>query len=214
MDDLSFLEQLQSGDYGSNNATLNVVLPDGQVLHISDRISPYRLFDNCPLLYHAFEHGYQSRMYASIDAPSRTAAIALLRYCYTDNYLPPDIEDMPLRFLPHAQVYKMSEDFDIPALQLLAHGNFSCQVDYACSVPGPPHDLIETIRYLYIYFSSQESRGQQSLLDTLLNYCISVFQYHKLGQRSEFLEVVRQIPELRQDLCRTNMARNFQDDCK
>jgi hypothetical protein len=214
MDDLSFLEQLQNGDYGCNNATLKVVLPDGRVDHISDRISPYRLFDNCPLLYHAFEFGFQSRLHASIEAPSRTAAIALLRYCYTNNYLPPNAEYMPLMFLPHAQVYKLAEDFDIPELQLIAHGNFSCQVEFACSLPEPPHDLHETIRYIYIYFASLESRQQQGLLHTLLNYCISVFQYHRLGESAEFLEVVRQIPEFRQDLCRTNMARNFQDDCK
>ena len=213
MDDLAFLEQL-GGEYGSNNGTLKAVLPDGQVCQVSDRICPYRLLDNCPLLYHAFEYGYQSRLQASIEAPSRAAVISLLRYCYTGSYLSPGIEYAPILFLPHAEIYKMAEDFDIPELQLLAHGNFSCQVDYACSVPTPPQDLLETIQYVYIYFASPQSRQQQGLVHTLLNYCISVFEYHKLGQSVDFLEIVRQSPEFRQDLCRTNMERNFQDDCE
>jgi hypothetical protein len=41
-----------------------------------------------------------------------------------------------------------------------------------------------------------------------------MFQYHNLNESIDFLEVARQIPEFRQDLCRTNMERNFQDDCK
>jgi hypothetical protein len=218
MDDLSFLNQtwqlVYSGGYDSSNGTLKIVLPNGQVDHISDCISTYQLLDRCPLLYHTFEYGYQSRLQASIEAPSRSAVIALLRFCYTNSYLPPGAEDAPISFLLHAQVYKMAEQFDIPELQLVAHGNFSCQVDFACSLPYPPHDLLETIRYVYIYFADPVSRQHQSLVQTLLNYCISVFQYHRLGESAEFLEVVQQVPEFRQDLCRTNMDRNFSDDCE
>ena len=213
MDNLTFLDDLGS-DYGDNNAILKAVLTNGRVDHISERISPYRLIDKCPLLYHQFERGYQSRLQASIEAPSRTAVIALLRYCYTGSYLPLDAEYAPILFLMHAEVYKMAEDLDIPELQLLAHGNFSCQIDFACSLPDPPADLLETIRFIYCYLASPQSRQQQVLVHTLLNYCISMFQYHKLGENVAFLEVVRQIPEFRQDLCRTNMARDFEDDCK
>lgn len=214
MDDLSFLDQLLSADYGENTATLKVVLPHGQVEHISDQICPYRLLDNCPLLYHAFEFGHHSRLQASIEAPSRSAVIALLRYCYTNNYLPPDAEYAPIMFLPHAQIYKMAKDFDIPELQIMAHGHFAFQVEFACSLPEPPNDLLETIRYIYVHFASPEARLHEDILQTLLNYCISVFQYHKLGESAEFLEVVTDIADFRQDLCRTNMDRNFQDDCK
>ncbi|KAH3917527.1 hypothetical protein HBH56_041650 [Parastagonospora nodorum] len=214
MEDLTFIDQL-AGDCGASNATLKTVDPEGRVSLISDCVSPYRLLDNCPLLYHAFEHGSQSRLQASIEAPSRVAAIALLRYCYTGSYLPPCAcaEDAPILLLLHAHVYKMAEDYDVPELQLLAHGNFSVQVECACSLPLPPQDLLETIRYVYANFASPQARQQQGLIHTLLNYCISVFLYHQLGESMEFLQVVQQIPELRQDLCRTNMDRNFQDDC-
>jgi hypothetical protein len=213
MDDLAFLD-LFGGGPGSNNATLKAVLRDGQVCHISDRVCPYRLLESCPLLYHAFEDGYQGRPQANIEGPSRSAVIALLRYCYTGSYLYPGAEHAPILLLLHAETYKMAEDFDVPELQLLAHGNFSCQVDFACSLPTPPQDLLDTIRYVYAYFASPQARQQQGLVHTLLNYCISVFQYHRLAESVDFLDVVRQIPEFYQDLCRTNMERNFQDDCK
>ncbi|KAF1920831.1 hypothetical protein BDU57DRAFT_26781 [Ampelomyces quisqualis] len=212
MDDLRFLEPL--GEYIDNsNAVLKAVDGDGRVCHISHRINPFRLIDKCPLLYHAFECGVKDRPQASIEAPSQTAVISLLRYCYTGSYLPFTAEDAPVTLLVHAHVYKMAEDFDIPELQLQAHGNFSVQVDCACSLSTPPHDLLETIRFVYIYFASPQARQQQGLVNTLLNYCISVFQYHQLGESVGFLEVVQQLPEFRQDLCRTNMERNFQDDC-
>jgi hypothetical protein len=213
MEDLTFLDQF-GGDYGDNNGTLKAVDPAGYVSHISDRICAFRLLDNCPLLYHAFEYGSQDRLQASIEAPSRAAAIALLRYCYTGSYLPPNSEYASILLLLHAHVYKMAEDFDIPELQLLAHGNFSVQVDLACSLPEPPQDLLETIRHIYAHFATPQARQQQGLVHTLLNYCVAVFQYHKLGESVEFLEVVKQVPEFRQDLCRTNMERNFQDECK
>jgi hypothetical protein len=213
MDDLAFLEPL--GEHiDNNNAILKAVDSDGCVYHISDRINPFRLIDKCPLLFHAFECGVEDRTQANIEAPSQAAVISLLRYCYTGSYLPFAFEDAPITLLLHAQVYKMAEDFDMPELQLNAHGNFSVQVDCACSLPTPPDDLLDTIRFVYFYFASLQARQQQGLVQTLLNYCISVFQYHQLGESVEFLEVVKQIPEFRQDLCRTNMDRNFQDDCK
>ncbi|KAH7077706.1 hypothetical protein BKA63DRAFT_270641 [Paraphoma chrysanthemicola] len=185
----------------------------GQVCHISDSVCPYRLLDSCPLLYHAFEGGYQDRLQAHIEAPSRSAVIALLRYCYTGSYLPPGAEYAPILLLPHAETYKLAEDFDVPELQLLAHGNFSCQVDFACSLPTPPEDLVDTIRFVYDHLAGTQARLQQGLVHTLLNYCVAVFQYHHLAQNVEFREVVQQIPEFQQDLCRTNMERNFEDEC-
>lgn len=213
MEDTTFLDDL-GDDYENSNATLKVVDFEGCVCHVSDRISPFRLLDKCPLLYHAFEYGSQGRLQASIEAPSREAAIALLRYCYTGNYLPPASEFAPILLLLHAQVYKMAEDLDMPELQLSAHGNFSVQVDCACSLPEAPQDLLETIRYVYTHLAGPQARQQQGLVHTLLNYCIALFQYHRLGASVAFLEVVRGIPDFRQDLCRTNMVRNFEDDCK
>ncbi|KAF1841961.1 uncharacterized protein K460DRAFT_409400 [Cucurbitaria berberidis CBS 394.84] len=211
MDDLSFLDTL--GDHGASDATLKAVLSNGHVYHISDRICPYKFLDTCPLLYHAFEYGFQARPQASIDAPSRTAIISLLRYCYTGSYLTVDAEYLPIHLLLHAEIYKMAEDFDVPELQLLAHGNFSCQIDCACALPTPPSDLLETIRFIYQNYADYPSRHEHGLVNNLTNYCISNFFYHKLGANADFAQVVSEIPAFRQDLCRTNIERNFQDDC-
>ena len=212
MDDLSFLDVFN--DRGTNNAILRAVLPDGQVCEISDRICPYKFLDGCPLLYHAFEFGFQSRPQASIDAPSTSAVVSLLRYCYTGTYVTRDAEYSPISLLQHVEAYKMAMLFDIPELQLLAHGNFSCQTDFACSLPEPPHDLFDTIRFVYQHFADQDSHYQHGLVNTLRNYCISIFIYHKLEENAEFLKIVAEIPAFRQDLCRTNIERNFRDDCK
>jgi hypothetical protein len=213
MEDVTFLDYFGGGQ-GDSSATLKAVDCDGRVCHVSDRINPLQLLDKCPLLYHAFEDGFQGRLQASIEAPSRAAVIALLRYCYTGSYLPADTDNVPNLLLLHAHVYKVAEDFDVPELQLLAHGNFSIQIDCACSLPTSPQDLLQTIRFVYAHFASPQARQQQGLINTLLNYCIAVYQYHKLGESASFLDIVLQIPEFRQDLCRTNMERNFQDECK
>lgn len=53
MDDVGFLEQHGATGF-SMPATLMVLLPDGSVTHISD-INHFKLLDECPLLFHAFE---------------------------------------------------------------------------------------------------------------------------------------------------------------
>jgi len=211
MDGLSFLDEHM--ERGQSNATLKIVLPSGEVRQISDRICPFKFLDRCPLLYHAFEYGFQSRLQASIEALSEHAVVSLLRFCYTGSYLPPRADYDPVSFLPHAETYKIAEDFDVPELQLLAHGNFSCQLEFACCVPAAPHDLVETIRFVYRHYASQQARREHDLVPSLLNYCISNFLYHKLGEDVEFLKIAAEIPDFRQDLCRTNMERNFQDEC-
>ncbi|RAR07429.1 hypothetical protein DDE83_006474 [Stemphylium lycopersici] len=211
MDDLSFLDALSED--GQSTATLKAVLVGGEVCLISDRICPSIFLDRCPLLYHAFEYGFQSRLQASIEAPSVTAVISLLRYCYTGSYLPPNADYGPVLLLPHVEVYKLAENLDIPQLQLLAHGNFEMQVEFTCCIPTPPQDLLDAIQFVYLHYSSSEARRQHGLVGTLLNYCISKFIYHKLGEDEDFIRVAAAIPEFRQDLCRTNMERNFEDEC-
>jgi hypothetical protein len=66
MADLSFLNVLNERAEG--NATLRAVLPSGEVRQISDRICPSKCRDRCPLLYHSFEYGFQSRLQASVEA--------------------------------------------------------------------------------------------------------------------------------------------------
>lgn len=211
MNDLSFLND--SG-YGAGDATLKAVLPGGKVMQISDNISPFRFLDTCPLLYHTFEHNSESRLQASIEASSEAAVISLARYCYTGSCLVAEPDGDSILLLQHAETYKIAEDFDVPELQIMAHGNFECQIEYACYLPKSPSDLLDTIRFIYRHFASDEARRKHNLVATLLNYCVAVYLYHKLGENLDFLTAVHEIPAFRQDLCRTNIARNFEDDCE
>lgn len=214
MNDLAFLDEELSSYDGVSDATLKAVLPGGKVVHISDNISPFKFLDTCPLLYHTFEPNSQSRLQASIEASSETAVISLARYCYTGNYLAGEPDGDTIFLLQHAETYKIAEDFDVPELQIMAHGNFSCQIEYACCLPNPPQDLLDTIRFIYRHFATDEARRKHNLVDTLLNYCVAVYLYHKLGESLDFLTAVHEISAFRQDLCRTNIARNFEDDCE
>ncbi|KAH9871754.1 hypothetical protein J1614_006010 [Plenodomus biglobosus] len=210
MDDLSFIYDDTSD---LSHATLKVVLPSGQVYHISDNVNPYRLIDHCPLLFHAFEVGHRGRLQATIDAPSRSAVIALFRYCYTGNHLNSSVNNKDIELLLHVHLYKMAVDFDLPELQLLAHGSFACHIETAACLQDPPVDLLDTIRFVYQYFSDEQSRFQHGLVATLRNYCISTYIYHNLGHSSEFLALVSDMPAFGRDLCRTNIERDFEDDC-
>lgn len=214
MDDLSFLDEDLSSEYGAYDAILKAVLPGGKVIHIADTVCPVKFLDSCPLLYHAFEYNAQSRLQAGIEATSETAIISLVRYCYTGTYLAEEPDGESVRLLQHAETYKIAEDFDVPELQIMAHGNFSCQIEYACCLTKPPEDLLDTIRFIYCYFASDEARRKHNLVDTLLNYCVAVYLIHQLGESLDFLTAIHELPAFRQDLCRTNIVRNFEDDCK
>jgi hypothetical protein len=214
MNDLSFLDEEPSSDYGSSDATLKAVLPGGKVIHISDHISPLMFLDTCPLLYHTFEYNSETRLQSSIEVSSETAIVSLARYCYTGSYLATEPDGDTVLLLQHAETYKIAEDFDVPELQIMAHGNFSCQIEYACCLPSPPRDLLDTIRFIYRYFASDEARRNHNLVETLLNYCVAVYSTHRLGEDLDFLTAVHEISAFRQDLCRTNIARNFEDECE
>ena len=214
MDDLTFLDTDFGSEVGDSDAILKVVLPGGKVMHIADHISPFKFIESCPLLYHAFEYNAQGRLQAGIEASSETAVISLVRYCYTGTYLANEPDGESVQLLQHAETYKIAEDFDVPELQIMAHGNFSCQIEYACCLPKSPDDLLDTIRFLYQNFASDEARRKHNLVDTLLNYCVAVYLIHKLGEDLDFQTAVSELPAFRQDLCRINLGRNFEDDCK
>ena len=137
MDDLAFLDTDFGSEVGDSNAILKVVLPGGKVMHITDRIRPVKFIESCPLLYHAFEYNAQGRLQAGIEASSEAAVISLVRYCYTGSYLEIEPDGESVRLLQHAETYKIAEDFDVPELQIVAHGNFSCQIEYACCLQVP-----------------------------------------------------------------------------
>ncbi|PVI06231.1 hypothetical protein DM02DRAFT_583292 [Periconia macrospinosa] len=206
-DDLAFLAL-----DANNNATGTVIvlLPDNSVSHIHN-VNPLVVLEQCPLLYHAFEFGTHSFPQANIEATSRSAVVSLLRYLYTGDYIGDDRLDTMLN---HAQTYKLAEDFDVPALQVSAYAYFTNATERACCFGTPPADLPDTVHFLYTHLASLQSRQEQKLIDTLLNYVLTTFAYHDLGNNEAFLKAIYDIPEFHQDLCRLNMQRDFQDDGK
>jgi hypothetical protein len=106
MADISFLDVLN--ERGEGNATLRAVLPGGEVCQISNHICPFKFVDRCPLLYHAFECGSQSRLQASIEASiyAITCLLPLLTSCRyvssadlirvtSHHELPPELRPVP-----------------------------------------------------------------------------------------------------------------------
>ena len=144
-------------------------------------------------------------------ATSRSAVISLLRFLYTGTYLI-DQEECLGSLLPHAEAYKIAEDFDCPELQVQAYVNFSRDIEFACCKAAPPSDLCATIQFLYRHLAGAQSQEQHSLLDTLLNYCVSVFTYQKLDTQEDFRQTVYENPDFHQDLCKTSLKRDFDVD--
>ncbi|KAL1610258.1 hypothetical protein SLS60_001923 [Paraconiothyrium brasiliense] len=210
MGDLDFLDQAAAAD-NSATSTLMVLLPDGTVTQIHN-ISRFTLLDKCPLLFHAFEfREFGDVEQASIEATSRSAIVSLLRFLYTGSYLL-DPDGCLGSLLPHVEAFKLAEDFDVPEFQVQAYVNFTRETEFSCCNATPPSDLCHTIKFIYQHFAAQESQEHQSLLDTILNYCVSVFTYQVLGDREDFRQTAFENPTFHRDLCRISMSRNFEDD--
>lgn len=187
-------------------ASITILLPDTTVARI-DRVSPTVVSKKCPLLGFAFEDGVEGS-HASLEASSENAVVCLLRYLYTDDYIPQEHQETSTAcLLIHAEVYKLARDFDVPELQVAAYCNFSRETEMSCSLPTPLTDLCDTIRFVYKHLENE-----QSLIDTLLHYCVSVFGYHRLGSNQDFRQAAFDNPKFHQALCETNCKRDFQDD--
>jgi len=212
MDDLSFLDE--ASEEGQLKATLKVVLPGGEVCHLSDCINTFMFVDTCPLLYIAFEDCPLGRLQANVEATSATAVISLLRYCYTRTYFQSDPESGPVSLLRHVETYKIAEDFNVAELQRMAKVNLSYEIELAMYQPFPPEDLLESIRFVYRHYAGLQVGKDHWLLSTLLSYCISVFSKYNLDNDPEFRQLVDDLPKFKQDLCLENMNRKFEDECK
>lgn len=72
--------------------------------------------------------------------------------------------------------------------------------------------MCATIGFVYQYLGDANSEEHRSLLDTLLNYCVSVFTYQSLGMREDFRTTVFENAIFHQDLCKTSLRRGFDAD--
>lgn len=200
---------LALNDEASNSrgtASITVLLPDNTVARIR-QVCIHTINTKCALLGYTFEDGIDGSQ-ACLEASSENAVVCLLRYLYTDNYLTRGEEHATIpTLLIHVEVYKLARDFDIPELQVAAYCNFSRETELSCSMPNPLVDLCDTISFVYKHLPNE-----QSIVDTLLHYCVSVFGYHRLGSNQTFRQAAFDNPEFHRALCETNYKRDFQDE--
>jgi hypothetical protein len=202
MDNLDFLHIS-----GTGNASLTVFFPDGNS-HTINNLDLNIIEDSCPLLAACFEDRWNGPHH-SIEASSASLVICFLRFLYTGSYITTraDGEAEPCSLLLHAELCRLGDLFEAPALIVQGHCNILHDTERACSEPCPPQDLCLAIRFIYQHLSSQ-----RELIDTILHYCVSCFLYHGLAKNVEFRSVAYEVRAFHNDLCRTNFKRGFEDD--
>lgn len=200
MANLDFLQNFPPG-----NATLMIITPDGTSSTIYN-LDTDIIGQRCPLLELSFETDINNVPKANIEANSQEIVVRFLRFLYQGSYL--DYDEL-CSMLLHAELCRLADRYEVPELQVSAHGNIIRETELSCSQPTPPIDLCPSIRFIYEHLSNHKQ-----LIDTILNYCVFCFLYHGLGANKEFRQVAFELQPFHQDLCRTNFKRGFEDEGK
>ena len=163
----------------------------------------------CPLLAFSFEDGAKGHRRLSINASSIELVARFLRFLYTDSYEFIDDQgwELPCSFVLHAQLFHYAELYDVPLLLNAAYMHISQICELGCSMPTAPIGLCETLRYLY-----QNVKSGREVHETILHYCVAMFNAHKLGENPEFIRLLTEVKECQQDLHKLNMERGFRDE--
>lgn len=204
MDSLDFLNHRRKGD-----ASLTVLYKDGTLTHIHDL--DLEAFEAAsPLLAFAFEESRAGPKHYLEDVTPASLA-SLLRYIHSDprEYVPEECKLEPISMLLHAQVYRLADIYDIPGLQTMAKANMTRECEFSCSTNQSPRDLCEAIDFIY-----QHLPKHADIIETLANYCVSMFLYHGLGDIEAFRAMAYEHRRFQQDLCMVNLRRGFMDDGK
>jgi hypothetical protein len=169
------------------------------------------LSEVCPLLAFSFEEDAKGGRRLSINASSIELIARFLRFLYADSYdfLDEEGSELPCSFLLHAQLYHYAELYDVPRLLNTAYIHVSQICELGCSMPCPPIGLCETLRYLY-----QNVKDGREIHESILHYCIAMFNKHKLGENVEFIKLLSDVSECSNDLHKLNMDRGFWDESK
>ncbi|KAK3064094.1 hypothetical protein LTS18_010156 [Coniosporium uncinatum] len=213
MDDLEFLHHVEAPE---DIASLTITTPDGRQTTIKP-IDLRLLQDKCIILHVCFQDSAAGRKQFSVEALSTTAWICFLRHLYTGDYkrgtsAPPTSfghqiahENYPLAL--NAEIRRLANDFDVTGLADAAYCDIFYTFEMSCSMPTPPLGLCDFIRYVY-----EGASDRKTLVDTVLDYCVGNFTNHKLSERTDFSQVLFQLPAFQRDLCRKNYERGFDSD--
>jgi len=213
MDDLEFLHHVEAPE---DIASLTITTPDGRQTTIKP-IDLSLLLDKCIILHVCFQDSASGRKQFSVEALSTTAWICFLRHLYTGNYKRGTsalsasfgheiaYENYPLAL--NAEIRRLANDFDVTGLADAAYCDIFYTFEMSCSMPTPPLGLCDFIRYVY-----EGTSDRKTLVDTVLDYCVGNFTDHKLSERTDFSQVLFQLPAFQKDLCRKNYERGFDSD--
>lgn len=144
-----------------------------------------------------------------IRRTTREAIEALLLYIATGAYLPPVEDEMTRPLTSHLEVYYLGQRFDIEHLKKQAHGQITCELDVSWAKTDPVTDLIPAINFVYDHLANQ-----MDLRSTFAHYAINCYYRHGLDQSEDFLALACNQEGFHADLCSTNIARQFEDECE
>jgi len=204
MENLDFLKDAPEG-----NATLSVRYVNGTLACLTN-LSLEPIQEASPLLAYAFEETRSGPKYC-LENVTQPALASFLRYIYSNpqDYVPEQCKDHAISMLTTVHVYHLAQLYDVEGLQHMSKGNLMRECEFSCSTPVPPLDLCDAIRFVYESLSTHAD-----IIDTLANYCVSMFLYHGLGENSGFRELAYEHRRFQQDLCMVNIRRGFVDDGK
>ncbi|KAF2487755.1 hypothetical protein BDY17DRAFT_17542 [Neohortaea acidophila] len=205
--ELWFLDRSPKG-----TATLTFLDEHGNPQSIS-HVDLKAIEQSCPLLAVAFE---QSRSGPQLFLQTLTTktAIPFLEFLHTDSYRVAGPNgsyagDVPTSVLLHCQMYHLGDMYAVEQLKTQAYANVFRQCEFACSSPNQPIDLCAAIRFLYGSLPTHEG-----LINTVIDYCVSRFLEHNLGQDDEFKQLAYDLRPFHQALCRNSRERNFDHEGK
>ncbi|TKA32002.1 hypothetical protein B0A50_01247 [Salinomyces thailandicus] len=191
----SFLELYPAGD-----GTLSYPDGDGELASISN-INVDLIEARCPLLSMAFDQSRTGRPHLHLETLTAMSALPFLRYLYTESYALASsagdfYEDVPTSVLLHCELYRLGDIYDLPELKTQAYVNILRQCEFGCSSPDKPIHLCSAIRFSYQHLSSHEN-----IIESILSYCITCFNSHRLGGDSEFRQLAYELRPFHQKLC-------------
>jgi len=204
MNDLDFLRP-KGQESPKGDASLLVYFKNGTSETIQN-LNITRLDERCPLLALAFEPS-RTRFHHSIENVTPEAVASLIRYAYFGYYIPSALETVSKSLLLHLHVYHLAIAYELAELADQAATQLMLECEMSCCSPHPPLNLVDAIEFVYAELADQER-----LVDTIVNYCISCFLYHRLHRDPDFRRIAYSLRPFHQDLCRFNMQRGFADE--
>lgn len=207
INEMSFMQWYPAGD-----AILTYPAANGENATIKD-ISLFMIEARCPLLAMAFEKR-RAGSCLHLETLCERTAYPFLRFLYTGTYALTSAdgdyyEDVPTSVLLHCQLYRLGDMYALADLKSQAYVNVLRQCEFGCSSPDKPIDLCSAIRYVY-----EELKDHELLIDAIINYCVSCFLRHGLGNDAEFKALAYDLRPFHQALCKNSMGREFENESK